>query len=164
MTTGIEMLGRDVVDERTGRTVGRVADMLFDDECRRVVGVVAERRLSRRRTVIGAAAVRAYGPRVMVESIETTPVSSDEPVATASTSVEGKPVVTSSGRVLGTVVDVVFNEADGRVTGFDVRDWAPGRSCRRRRLLPVNVPLAVGDVIIVPHLRRHRATAPAAAG
>jgi uncharacterized protein YrrD len=153
------ILGRPVVEARSRRALGVVTDVLLDDDCRNVVGVVVERRRIRRaRLVVAFEAVRAFCADVIIASHPARSSADDPaPMTPGSGSVEGKPVVTDGGRVVGAVTDVVFDERDGRVRSFEVREWAPRRICRRRMLLPAHVPIAVGDVIIVPrdHLRVH---------
>jgi sporulation protein YlmC with PRC-barrel domain len=118
---------------------------------------VAERRgLVRRRTVIAFEAVRAFGPDAVIAAARG---ASRGDVSTGlrpgTDAVEGKPVVTDAGSLLGTVSDVVFDESNGCVTGFAVRPW-PGHETDDRTLLPAEEPLVVGDVIIVRHVQ-HRA-------
>ena len=156
MTTGMEMLGRPVIEEGTGRTLGLITDVLLDDGCRRVVGLVAERRRPlRRRILIAFDAVRVFGPEVVIAAGPRRSSLDDRSTpGRDGAAVEGKPVVTDDGHVLGAVSDVLFDERDGQVTGFEVRQLTPRCLSRRRAVLPAHVPLVVADVIIVPHRRR----------
>jgi uncharacterized protein YrrD len=63
---------------------------------------------------------------------------------------EGKPVISARGRLLGTVRDVLFDEHSGRVLAYQLASWSPRYMCRVRSVVSLLRPPAVmGDVIIL---------------
>jgi uncharacterized protein YrrD len=148
MKAGIQLLGQEVVDG-TGRSLGSVADILFDDDGRRVIGLVIEqRRLLARERVVPFERIHEFRRDTIVARPcrLASRQGTDSPSAGA---LEGKPVVTASGRLLGTVRDVYFDEDSGRVIAYEVSSWAPRRICRRRSLLYLHSRPIVGDIIIL---------------
>jgi uncharacterized protein YrrD len=149
MRAGIQLLGQAVVDAATGHSLGSVADLLFDDEGRRVTGLVVERRrlLSRPR-VVPFERIHAFDRDAIVATSchVAGQRASDLPSAGA---LEGRPIVTAGGRLLGTLRDVYFDEHTGRVMAYEVSSLAPRRICRRRRVLYLHSQPIVGDIIIL---------------
>ena len=157
MTAGFGVIGLPVRDP-AGHDLGTVRDLLFDDGGRRLIAVVTERgRLRRTRQFVPFEQIwEIHKDRVIVDD-DPARRCSERPAAVADT-LEGKAVVSRSGRYVGIVDDIYFDETTGDVRAYQVRP--PSRRGRRdRSLLLVDAPPAVGDVIVVPdaHLQEWRA-------
>jgi uncharacterized protein YrrD len=155
MKAGIELLGQNVVDVTSGRSLGSVADLLFDDDGSRVTGLVIERRWLPRRTVVPFEEIYMFRHDGIVAAARRQRrqrATSDSANAGA---LEGKPIVSATGRLVGTVRDVYFDEATGRVVAYEVSNCAPRRICRRRSLVYLHREPIVGDVIILARGAAH---------
>jgi uncharacterized protein YrrD len=149
----MQMLGRQVVEEGSGAPLGVVSDVLFDDDCQQVVGVLIERRRLRcRHAVIAFDAlcscvdetiVAAAGAALAVRQSWTRALPS-------TAAMQGKALMTSLGDVLGIIADVAFDEHDGRVIAFDIQQRSED-VCRHRRLARPLGAMVVGDVILLHH-------------
>lgn len=157
MKAGAEVLGLTMV-AGDGRRIGTVADLLFDDKCHRVLGFVLRSGLVfRSRRVIGYGEIQSIGPEAIVAA-DSHPreLDADEvtALATDQRSMQGKPVVTSEGRYVGAVSDVVFDEETGRVIGFEVaKPPATGPWRLGRVRLPDDLSHVVADAVILPDTR-----------
>lgn len=141
MRAGLQVLGLPIVDE-SGQHVGTVADMLFDDECRRVIGLVMHRRQSRsRRSFVEFDVVRAIRDDVVIAAVDLRRASR----VAVNRPVQGKTVISNSGRYVGTIRDVYFDENTGDVCGYEV---SPSAGTAATALLPSRVPI-MGDVLVV---------------
>ena len=151
MRAGMDLLGNEVVEEDTRKSIGSVTDVLFDDGCRHVVALVTERRrLLPRRRVIAFDQIRAFCPEVVVaQPIPFSPHPVAVPTEPSSGSLEGRPVVSAAGDYLGAVSDVFFDEHTGRVTAFELTFRGPRHMCRRRTLLPADLRVIIGDGIVL---------------
>ncbi len=152
MTSGARMLGRQVVEEGSGLPLGVVADVLFDDDCQKVMGLLIERRRLRRRrhAVIAFDALCSCSDGTIVAAAGTAlAVRASWTRALPSTAaIQGKALITSVGDVLGTIADVAFDEHDGRVIAFDIQQRTDAASYHRTLVRPSGT-MVVGDVIVL---------------
>jgi uncharacterized protein YrrD len=151
----MDLLGYNVLEEGSRRPMGTVADVLFDDHCRRVVALIAEHRgFRRQQTLIAFGDICRFSADTVIARGKSRFDAGETRDQQRTGALEGKLVVTSKGRYVGTVKDVHFHEASGRVMAFEITLWTPRRMCRRPTLLPVDSSLAIGDVIVVSESRR----------
>jgi len=154
MKTGGELLRLPAVADESGRRIGTVVDVLFDDGCTRVLGlVIGGRGLFASRRVIGFSDIQSFSDHTIVVRHESVPRAprADEVTAMAKPrrSMQGKPVVSRKGRYLGQVADVLFDEDSGQVIGFAVGEPARSGRWRPRVVLPTDLNPIVGrDVVI----------------
>ena len=160
-----ELGGRAVVDVDAAEKLGRIDRIVLDPESRRVAGFVISRGSSffnnEQDIVLSASCVHAVGPDAVtvrgvpgtsVESLETLPRVSD---------IAGRKVVSESGRLMGTVDDVLIDETDGRIVGYalegggverKIRDLVSGDAAEQRpAFLRADANLRAGrDLIVAP--------------
>jgi uncharacterized protein YrrD len=150
----MRLLGRAVVEEGSGLPLGVVADVLFDDDCEQVVGLLIERRRLRRRrhAVIAFDALCSCSDETLVAAAGTalTVRESWTRALPSTAAIQGKALITAAGNVLGTIADIAFDEHDGRVVAFDVRGRTDEIVYRRTLTRPPGT-MVVGDVIVLQH-------------
>ena len=153
---GSDLHGRPVVDMATGEDVAEVRDVVFDVTEGRITGFTLNKRgrlfAGRLKAVLPTAEVRSVGTdAVMIASAESLTSKADAPDELTSSSkdddVLGNMVVTESGRVLGTVRDVVVTGGgDPAVVGFEIGGGNYGDG-----LVPLNRQRGVsGSALVVP--------------
>lgn len=142
-----------------GTRLGTVADLLFDDACRRVVGfVLRSGYVFRTRQVVGFSEVQAISTTAIIVTRLTPRRPSADEVAALSTdhrSMQGKRVMTRDGRHIGAFRDVLFDESSGRIVGFEVsepRTAGPHRLSGPR--LPAALTNVIADGVIIPETRK----------
>lgn len=154
MTSGMRMLGRHVVEEGSGTRLGVVSDVIFDDDCQQVLGVLVERHRVRRRrhAVIAFDALRSCSDDTIVATAGTALAVRESWTRALPSTVafQGKALITSAGDVLGAIADVAFDEHDGRVMAFDIQQRTDTVSRRLRLARPVGT-IVMGDVIVLQH-------------
>jgi uncharacterized protein YrrD len=154
MMTGGELLGLPAIADESGHRVGVVADVLFDDRCNRVLGVVVAGRLPFvTRRVIGFSDIQSMREDAIVVSdgsVLRAPRAEElEAITRRRGSMQGKPVVSKTGRFIGQVADVLFDEDSGEVVGFTIGDPVRNGRWRPRAVLPTDLNPIVGrDVVI----------------
>ena len=151
MKTGADVLGIAIKAD-DGRRIGTVQDLLFDDRCSRVLGLVMRSGfVFRTRQVVGFSEVQEISPSAVVVAGATLRRPVPDEIAALGTdrqSMQGKPVVTRGGEYLGAVRDVLFDEESGRVLGFEVA--YPRADGQTRRRAGVRTDLArVSDALVV---------------
>ena len=118
-----ELGGRAVVDVDAAEKLGRIDRIVLDPESRRVAGFVVSSGSSifnnGKDLLLPASCVHAVGPDAVTvhrsdaadadASLEGLPRVSD---------ITGRKVVSDTGRMLGTVDDVLIDERDGRIIGY----------------------------------------------
>ena len=152
MKTGADVLGVPIQSD-DGHSIGTVMDLLFDDRCSRVLGLVMRSGyVFRTRQVVGFSEVQAIRPNaVVVAGANPRRPNPDEVAALGADrrSMQGKPVVTREGQYLGAVKDILFDEESGRVLGFEVAYPDASRRARRRTGVRADVAGVVSDAVIV---------------
>src|SRR3954468_10517396 len=124
MIKGSDLVGRTVVDMEAATRLGKIKEIILQRDGERVAGFV----VSQGETIVGtggtrriipASALHAIGPdAITVRSVkETTGIEELDQLPQMS-DVVGHKMVTRSGRLLGTIDDLIVNGADGKVVGF----------------------------------------------
>jgi len=151
---GADLIGRPVVDGSTGDDIAEVKDVVFDPAKGEITGFTLRKRgfLGRRlKNVLPIGEVASVGTdAVMIEGEEalTHPDDAPDDVSTdKSANVLNDQVVTESGRLIGTVKDVIIvGGRTPRVVGFQVAGGSVGDG-----LVPIGRKSAVsGSSLIVP--------------
>jgi uncharacterized protein YrrD len=152
MKAGADVLGMAIQAE-DGRRIGTVVDLLFDDRCSRVLGLVMRSgHVFRTRQVVGFSEVQEISPSAVVIADPNPRRPNADEVAALGTnrrSMQGKPVTTGEGHYLGAVRDVLFDEESGRVLGFEVAYPEATGQPRRRTGVRADLASVVSDAVIV---------------
>jgi uncharacterized protein YrrD len=148
MKAGLAVVGLPLV-AGDGHRVGTVRDLVLDDGGRQVLGVMLERGwLRRRRQFVALDQVQAIRrDRVVARA--------DEPAGSpprANGSLTGKLAVSRSGRYLGIVGDVYFDERTGKVSAYEIVQAERPSGAARRRIVPAEACPAIADVLVVSEL------------
>ena len=142
-------MGQRVIAAASGRGIGAVIDVVFDEACGRVTGFrVKTPRRFRAARIIAFEQVRAFRADTIV-------VDASAPVRAAGVTrgrrathggIRGKAVIDADGRVFGVVSDVVFDEGSGRILAYELlgRDQAAPAA-----VLELRGPVVIGDVVVV---------------
>src|SRR5881275_2456383 len=164
MIKGSQLLGRSVIDMEAAERLGKIKEIIVQRDGERVAGFI----LVHGETIVGTAGKRRMIPASAVHSIGPDAVtvrgSAMQEVADLDnlprmSDVIGHKMVTRSGRLLGSIDDVLINGADGTIIGFAVGEGVrnklesmlnPQRS-RVHGYVRADADLQVGnDLIVVP--------------
>ena len=149
-----ELVGKSIVSAESGEQLGKVADMLLDQQSQRVLAIVIEGGLFSSEHVLPLSDVQTLGKDAVVARSGTGVVGAKDwrqrTIEVVRTSrLKHKPVLTTSGRALGEIHDVLLDET-GIVEGFEITGSRLGRVLGRHSLLPRANAVTVGaDAVIV---------------
>lgn len=156
MRTGTELAGLAVISGAAGERLGRIQDVLFEPATGRISGflvnpggIFASSQLLPRLVVrsLGADATIVEGGTQLEE------IRSDPPLPDAirGRSLDNRPVIDESGKVLGKIADVVVDEASLNVAAFVVSTGLVENVLHGKPQLPMTQVRAIGaDAVIVP--------------
>jgi uncharacterized protein YrrD len=163
MIKGSQLVGRAVIDMEAAERLGRIKEIIVQRDGERVAGFVVVHGetivgTGGTRRTIPASALHSIGPDAItvrgsamkerLADLESLPRMSD---------VVGHKMVTQSGRLLGSIDDVLINGADGAIIGFAVGEgvrnklenfFNPQRS-RIHGYVRADADLQVGNELIV---------------
>ncbi|MBC7342569.1 MAG: PRC-barrel domain-containing protein [Clostridia bacterium] len=133
MNVGRKLVGRPVILQETGAKVGRIKDVIYDPNERRILGLKVEQDgLWPRVVLVPWYLVRVDNDAVLVESdnISEARLGTE---ASAISELVGAPVVTETGQQVGNVADVVFTKSWDKVEGVElsegvIPDFIDGRN------------------------------------
>jgi sporulation protein YlmC with PRC-barrel domain len=128
MIRATELGGRAVIDMDAAEKLGKIEKVILDPDARRVAGFVVAHGASLlnegTRITLPASAVHAIGPDAV--TVRRDPQMVDEEprleVLPRVSDVVGRKVVTETGRLLGTVNDVLIDDEDGRIVAYTLAD------------------------------------------
>ncbi len=125
MLKASEVIGRQIIVREGGPDIGRIKDLVVDSTGREVIGIVLSDALLSSSRVASWRAVQAFGPdSVVIDAARSVVKASAEPdikaVLDQKTRIKGLKLVTTKGKELGKIVDVVFDETTGDVTGYEL--------------------------------------------
>jgi uncharacterized protein YrrD len=162
MIRATELGGRAVVDMDAAEKLGSIDKVILDPDARRVAGFVVSRGASlfgnATHALVSASAVHAIGPDAITVRHAAEPP--DAPALEAlphASDLIGRKVVSTSGRFLGVVDDVLISGADGRIVGYQLASSASlarfgslvGRKHQRAPYLRADAELRAGRELIV---------------
>ena len=162
MIRATELGGRAVVDMDAAEKLGSIDKIILDPDARRVAGFVVSRGASlfgnATHALVCASTVHAIGPDAITVRHAAEPP--DAPALEAlphASDLIGRTVVSTSGRFLGVVEDVLISGADGRIVGYQLARRAPfarlgtlvGKKQHRAPYLRADAELRAGRELIV---------------
>ncbi len=124
MQKASEVVGRSVVVREGGQTVGKIKDVVIDVSGRQLLGFIVSSSLFRSR-VAPWAGVQAIGPDSVVLATSASVVKAEEApdikaVLDRDLHVRGLRLQTTTGKDLGKIEDVRFDETTGGVVGYEL--------------------------------------------
>jgi len=157
MKMGRDVTGLPVIDFSTGKKTYKVQDVIFDATTNRVLGLlVDEGGWFGTAKVLPMEKIKSIGEDAVVFQDQADIVAADNDPSIASVMKEesvlkGTKLMTESGKKLGTLSDIQFDEASGAVTGYEVSGGTMADAYGGRSVVPANQPLRLGkDVAFVP--------------
>jgi sporulation protein YlmC with PRC-barrel domain len=162
-----ELAGRAVVDIDAAERLGRVDRIVLDPDARQVAGFVVSRGSSilggGEHSTLPASCVHAIGPDAITVRRGTAEPADRLAHLPRVSDMVGRKVVSETGRVLGTVHDVLIDERNGRIVGYalagdglddKLKAMLPSmqeRDDRRAPYLRADASLKAGkDLIVAP--------------
>ena len=165
MVRATQLKGRAVIDMEAAERVGRIDRIVFDPVACRVAGFLVTRSgrspfRPAEHVFVPASALHAIGPDAVTvrhSAASDTDYERIDDLPRVSEFI-GRKVMSESGRLLGTIDDVLISGADGRVAGYElvstdvmakVEAWFRNRSQDQRVFLRADRDLRFGPELIV---------------
>jgi uncharacterized protein YrrD len=152
---GKTVIGQDVLSLNSGRRVHSVKDLIIGDSTQIVALLVDEGGLLSTSTIVPIDAVRRFGKDAVVIADDTAvvPASADPRVAgiiNRRDSLVGKRVFSVDGQEMGSVADMYFDEASGRIDGLEISRGALENIARGPSYLAADeIELAGSDIVFI---------------
>ncbi len=160
MRRGREIIGLPVIKLATGKELGWVADLSWNHEQRKIKGIsldtggVVYRSGSIPFSEIAFIGQDAVTLADEATSREGTDSSGDKSIG----AVAGVLVVTDTGRNLGTLQDLVFDDSGKSLVGYEISGGLVGDFISGREVLPPEAVLAWGtETVVVRDVRKEAA-------
>lgn len=157
MYKGSQLIGKPIVSYAAGEKLETVQDIVFDSTDNQVLAVlVDEGGLFSTARVVPFSSIKSIGSdALMIKSEADIVEASTDPkiqrIIEAYKPIKGMSVMTESGKDLGQVIDIYFDEQTGQIEGYEVSGGAMADLYTGRPFLPVPETLKVGDdVVFVP--------------
>jgi uncharacterized protein YrrD len=150
-----DIIGRPIKSDTTGSTLGYVSDLLLDTDRGRAIGIIIRGGWLRREWVLPFPDFQMVGiDAPMARSCRALTVlrrwRKGELSVARSRTLNGKAVVTCTGRRIGAVEDLMIDEETGDAQVVEITTSHDSETLGRRVLLPVSSGLAIGgDAIVV---------------
>ncbi|HEY2101936.1 MAG TPA: PRC-barrel domain-containing protein [Chthoniobacterales bacterium] len=127
-----QLVGRAVVDMDAAERLGHIKEIIVDREGHHVAGFVVARGESifggGTRRIIPASALHVIGPDAITIRGSAIKENTDDLKSLPRVSdIIGRKMVTQSGRLLGSIGDVLIDRGDGEIIGFSISEGARGK-------------------------------------
>jgi uncharacterized protein YrrD len=152
MRKGTDVVGRSIVAFNTGKRVGRVQDLIFDQDTNQLLGfLVEERGTFHEAKVIPLQSVKAIGSNAIVIQESKSVVPQIDKVLERKLVLQGTQILTINGRSLGSIVDLYFDEQTGRIEGYEASGGLFADAYSGRSFIPAPQTIRIGEeVTFVP--------------
>ena len=157
MLKGGDTIGLPVVTFDTGEQIEKVTDVVFNHESCQVVGFLVDEGgwFSAARVVLFDS-VQSVGPDALVVSskgavVDASGIPEVARILKRDNVLKGTKIMTTDGRDLGSMRDLYYDEATGRIEGFDVSGGLFADAYQGRSFVPAPQTINIGeDVAFVP--------------
>lgn len=157
MRKGKDLLGMPVVGQQDGAQLGRVRDLLFNHDTDQLLALVLSEKelfgLIDAQVVPWSELVSIGSDVILVRNAASQKkLRDDEQVrefAHRETALGGTQILTSDGKNLGTLADMVLDEHTGRVLGYEVSGGLVADTLKGKQFLPQVTGLTVGDDVAI---------------
>lgn len=152
----IEVLGSKVVNVESGKVVGIVEDILFDRQGQ-LQGFILERKSWFQKSLfLPIAEVKTIGEDMLTTQQDLhqriDQVAKDwVRLAEGHSQIKGSPVISSTGKQLGTLEDVYFHEELGTIIGYELSDGFFSDLMEGRRVIQTPDRIFIGDDALIIH-------------
>lgn len=150
-----DVIGLPVIHVATGKRLGTVRDLLFDEQ-QRMVGLLLENGgWIRRGRFIPFTRIASLGADAVILDSEEDIYPLDEGeqgwfgLLTGQRKLKGRPVMMSNGRELGMVEDVYFLEGMGTLMGYELSDGLISDLREGRKVFRPDSPLTWGEDVLI---------------
>lgn len=157
MFKGRDVIGKAIVSYDAGEKFEVVEDLIFDQESNQLLGfLVQEAGWFKGAQVLLLSDVQAIGVDAVITTSRGAIASARKlpsvgPILEHNTILKGTRILTLDGRNLGTIVDLYFDETNGRVEGYEVSGGLFADAYSGRSFVPAIDTLKIGrDVAFVP--------------
>ncbi len=125
MVRASDVIGRQITVRNGGQDIGKIKDLVVDSDGHEVIGIVLSDGMLAGSRVAPWNAVQAFGPdSVVIDATGSVVKASAAPDIKAAldkkTRVKGLKLLTTKGKELGKIVDLIFDETTGDVGGYEL--------------------------------------------
>jgi uncharacterized protein YrrD len=151
MRKGSDIVGKPIVAYDTGEKIGRVRDLIFDQERNYLVALlVQERGFMSDARVLPLAGIQSIGmdAAIVGRADYIIPAKSDPKVAAIldrNNIMNGTHIMTVSGQDLGKMVDLYFDETTGIIEGYEASGGIFADAYSGRSFIPAVQTLRIGE-------------------
>jgi len=147
------VVGLSVIDSETGKELGLVSDLLFDEQAHLKGILLEENSWLRRKRFVAKRDLTIEPEQVMVSSKQLQHLSKEHldwtSINSSTKSLQGRPLITPSGSELGWVTNVYFQEEMGTIVGYELSDGLISDLTTGRRLFRTSSPLQWGEETLI---------------
>ncbi|TCS83812.1 PRC-barrel domain-containing protein [Tepidibacillus fermentans] len=153
----LDVIGLPVLDTSSGKMIGSVKDVYFNDEGS-LMGIAVESKSFFSKTAflsfenIGAIGDDAVtvGTKRLLSPLDA--IDHYHGFYSGKTLLKGQPIITTNGHELGHVEDVYFMEEMGKIIGYELSDGLLSDITEGRRVIEFPQKMIIGeDAMIVPY-------------
>jgi uncharacterized protein YrrD len=151
MRKGSDIVGKPIVAYDTGEKIGRVRDLIFDQERNYLVALlVQESGFMSDARILPLAAIKSIGiDAAIVSSLDQIIPAKSAPQVAAildrNNIINGTHIMTVSGQDLGKMVDLYFDETTGAIEGYEVSGGIFADAYSGRSFVPAVQTLRIGE-------------------
>jgi uncharacterized protein YrrD len=151
MRKGSDIVGKPIVAYNTGEKIGRVRDLIFDQERNHLVALlVQESGFMRDAQVLPLVAIQSIGMDAAIVSTADNIIAAklDAKIAAIldrNNIMNGTHIMTTSGQDLGKMVDLYFDETTGAIEGYEVSGGIFADAYSGRSFVPALQTLQIGE-------------------
>ncbi len=153
--TFAQLRNHPLVNINEGREIGRVADVLLDQQRQRIQAFATKKRLLHGSTYVPSATANIGADAIIFQpgTLEGQDTSWLDDLPHASELI-GARVLSQNGQVLGSVEDIRFQQGNGMLLAYEINPEQAGavhRLGRGRQLLPASSIISYGPDAIIAH-------------
>lgn len=148
-----EIIGLPVIELTSGKVLGQIRDLLFDDQWH-FVGILLEYKgLLRDGRYIPAPSIQSVGEDcVIVRKNQVRPLKEQNQSVTfcaGSSHLKGKPVMSAEGYQLGQLEDVYLHPQMGKIVGYELSDGFWADVTEGRKIVQTSEPIILGKDALI---------------
>jgi uncharacterized protein YrrD len=151
MRKGSDIIGKHIVAYNTGSKIGRVLDLVFDQQHNAIVGLLVEEKgFFSDAKILPLSSIQSMGVDAVIteHSENIIPAKSNQKIAEImehNNVMKGTHIMTVSGQDLGATIDLYFDENTGSIEGYEVSGGIFADAYSGRSFVPAVQTLRIGE-------------------
>lgn len=155
MKKGMEIKGLPVIELKTGEKVGNCKSIIFNVNKKKILGITFKLKENIQSSkIVLLKDIESFGENAITIKCKKSVLAADNfhnmpEIIKEQNKIIDSILITDKGKEIGTISDIIFDESDGKIYGFEISDGLIKDIIEGRGFLPFSVNFKIGTNALI---------------